>query len=644
MTRRTVMWLLALAIALAGLVAPPARADGAVEIDVNSLTPQVLDLSKPDQRVTLTGTLRNDSDQPIGNVSVHFWRATEPLTDHDELEQALTSEPQDPLGRRLPEGTEDPGNYQYVGDLAPSSAVDFTVSATVADLTLESDGYAYRLGAHARGNLPTGERVTVARARVLAVASQSPLPVTTVVKLAPPPSLLDGTDFQDDSLASQLTDDLEQLLAAAEQPGMQVLLDPSLLVELDALAGEHTVAGQPAPANPGAKRFRERIDALIADGRVLRLPFGNPDLPRLYAAADLGKFETALSWPKTALDAAGLDAVAQLPLAADLGNYASQDLALILGMHGYKTIFGDNVQASGIIKDTKQAVKAKVFRVTDPQLPGIPPGNTTSAAQIQGRRLTEELLSPSRTVHLVRSASQIAAGSPIPKLEQTSDLPEVRSPARFEDAPATAATWPLLTAELDDLFGEAHLLEELTSTDRGTANATIASRAASGSFATQEQALAFMQATPVEQLDVDQIGLSVPGQVVVGSDTNFFPVTINNPLSVAITVRVSFTSDALNRLSVATSDPVTITPGEHRTINVTTSTRSNGVVTVRAQLETTAGTRLGTQVPVEITATGLGRVGWIIIMISGAVVLGGTFLRIRAVRRERSRENREQQR
>lgn len=638
------MWLLALAIALANLVTPPARAEGVVEIDIHSLTPQILDLSKPDQRVTLTGTLRNDSDQPIGNVSVHFWRAPDPLKDHDELEQALTSEPQDPLGRRLPEGTEDPGNYQYVGDLAPGAAVDFTVSATVADLTLASDGYAYRLGAHARGNLPTGERVTVARARTLAVASQNPLPVTTVVKLAPKPSLLSDTDFQDDSLVSQLTGDLEQLLAAAEQPGTLVLLDPSLLVELDALASEHTIAGQPASANPVAKRLRERIDALIADGRVLRLPFGNPDLPRLYANADLEKFEGALSWPQTALDAAHLDTVAQLPLAADLGDYASQDLALILGLHGYGTIFGNNVQASGIIKDTKQIVKAKVFRVSDPQLPGIPPGNTTTAAQVQGRRLAEELLNPSRTVHLARSASEIATANLIPRLEYASGLPEVRSPARFEDPPAATPTWPLLTAELNDLFGEAHLLQELTGTDRAAVNATIASRAASGGFTSQEQALSFIQATPLEQLDIDQIGLSLPGQVVVGSDTNFFPVTINNPLSVAITVRVSFTSDALNRLSVTTSDPVTIAPGEHRTINVTTSTRSNGVVTVRAQLETTVGTRLGPQVPVEITATGLGRVGWIIIMISGAVVLGGTFLRIRAVRRERSRENREQQR
>jgi len=47
-------------------------------------------------------------------------------------------------------------------------------------------------------------------------------------------------------------------------------------------------------------------------------------------------------------------------------------------------------------------------------------------------------------------------------------------------------------------------------------------------------------------------------------------------------------------------------------------------------------TILGAPVPIEITATDFGRVGWIIILVSGAVVVGGTALRIRAVQRERA--------
>lgn len=636
------MWLLVLATAFMGLFTVPAKADGAVEIDIATLSPQLLDLSQPDQRITLTGTIRNNSDRAISSTSVHFWRSSKPLTDHDELEQTLTSEPNDPRGQRLRENPEDPGNHQDVGDLAPGASVDFTISTTVRDLALASGGGAYLLGVQARGALPTGGRQTVGRARVLAVAAKNPLPVTTIVKLAPRPTLLSDTNFQDASLQDQLTGELEQLLLAAEQPGTQVLLDPSLLMELRTLEGEHTVAGQPATPSSVAGRFRERIESLIAEGRVMRLPFGNPDLARLHAAGSLTEFEAALAWPKNALSASGLTAVEQLPLVADLGDNASQDLALILGLHGYKTIFGNNIQSSGSLEDNRHSMRVGVLRVADPRLPGIAPGDTTTPAQVQGRRLAEGLLGSSPPVHLVRSASEIADAQPIPRLEQAVGLPEVPTTARFDESPATVVTWPKLSAELAELFGEANLLQELTGTDRTTVNATVASRAASGSFTSEEQALAYIRATPIEQLDVNAITLSVTSQVVVGSDKNYFPVTIKNPLPVAITVQVRFTSDALNRLSVATSEKVTIGPGESPTINVTTSTRSNGVVTVKAQLETVAGTRFGPQIPVEITATGLGRVGWIIIIISGAVVLGGTFLRIRAVRRERSRERREQ--
>lgn len=192
------------------------------------------------------------------------------------------------------------------------------------------------------------------------------------------------------------------------------------------------------------------------------------------------------------------------------------------------------------------------------------------------------------------------------------------------------------------MFLEAQLLQELTGTDRSALNAAVAVRSSSANFTTQAEALAYLNATPVEQLDAEKVRLSVPSQVVMGSDTNYFPATVHNPLDVPVTVQVLFTSDAQKRLTVLPSELVTLAPGEHRTVNLTTETTANGVVLVRGQLATEQGTRFGTEVPVEITATGLGRVGWIIIIISGAVVLGGTFLRIRAVQRERAKVNSEQ--
>jgi hypothetical protein len=82
--------------------------------------------------------------------------------------------------------------------------------------------------------------------------------------------------------------------------------------------------------------------------------------------------------------------------------------------------------------------------------------------------------------------------------------------------------------------------------------------------------------------------------------------------------------------------PVTVGPGESATVDITPEATANGVTLVHARLTTLDGAPLGAPVAIEITATDFGRVGWIIIVASGAVVVGGSALRIRAVQRERA--------
>ncbi|MFV0428115.1 MAG: DUF6049 family protein, partial [Arachnia sp.] len=125
-------------------------------------------------------------------------------------------------------------------------------------------------------------------------------------------------------------------------------------------------------------------------------------------------------------------------------------------------------------------------------------------------------------------------------------------------------------------------------------------------------------------------------QFVMGSRTNEFPVTVTNGIELPVTVRIAFTSDSPQRIDVPTTDLVTVQPGEKLTVNIAPEAASNSVVVVSAQLETAHGQPVGDEREIEITATDLGRVGWVIIVASGMVVLGGTFLRIRAVRRERA--------
>ena len=420
--------MLLLAAVAVGFVATPSRADGNLDVNIESLSPQLLDQSQPDQRITMTGTVRNNTDQAVENASVHFWRSTRAITEHDELVQALTSEPSQPPGKRVTNSKE---NYQELGDLAPGASVKFTVTATIGELALASKtDSVHMLGVQVRSNSTRQDPVTVGRGRVFAVAAKKPLQVSTVVKLATRPTLLDGTDFQDNSLESRLVGELSDLLAAAEKPGVYTLLDPSLLVEAQALAGEHTVAGQAAPPSEAASNFVKRINDLISTGRVMRLPFGNPDLARLHAAGDLKGFEAALGWSETALEAADLGAIADAPLAADLGGNDSQDLTLTLALHGFRKVFGNNFTSSGEITTTNHSVRAHALRVSSTDLPGIGPGSTLTDAQISGRRLAEELLGGSPPIHMVREVANISRADLLAGAETIAGVPEPSDQAR----------------------------------------------------------------------------------------------------------------------------------------------------------------------------------------------------------------------
>ena len=634
-------WMLLLAAIAVGIVATPSRANEPVDVSIDSLTPQMLDRSQPDQLITITGTVRNTTDQVVENASVHFWHSTKPITEHAELEQVLTPGATQPQGSRVTNSKE---NYQDLGELSPGASVKFTVSATTKDLALSSKTDAvYLFGALVRSNSSTQGPMNVGRGRAFAVATKKPLQVSTIVKLTARPTLLDNTDFQDNSLESRLVGELSKLLEAAEKPETYTLLDPSLLVEAQVLAGEHTVAGQAAAPSETASNFVSRIKSLISTGRVMRLPFGNPNLARLHAAGDLSGFEAALGWSETALQASGLEqTISNAPLVADLNENDSQDLALTLALHGFQKVFGNNFISSGEISTTNHDLKAHALRISPMDLPGISPGNTFTGAQISGRRLAEGLLGGNPTIHMIREAKDITRAELLAGSETPAPLPEPSGQARYEVPKEQTTSWPKLRSQVQGIFDSTQLLEELTGTDRTALNATIAARAFNSAFQSEQEAMDFVSATPSEKLAPSAIRLSAASQFVMGSETNNFPVTISNPLPITVKVRVQFVSDSPNRIRVAPSDLVTLGPGEHRTVSISPSTTSNGVVTVRAQLTTEQGTAFGSVVPVEITATGLGRVGWIIIVISGAVVGGGTFLRIRAVQRERARESREQ--
>jgi len=124
-----------------------------------------------------------------------------------------------------------------------------------------------------------------------------------------------GTDdqqtpvFADDDLAAELAPGgrLEQLVSLGSQLPVTWVIDPDLLASVDAMTGNYrvksgdtTVAGKNQDV---AKKWLTSLEAAVSDGKVVALPFADPDLASI---AHRGKnVSGTLSHLQTATEAAG---------------------------------------------------------------------------------------------------------------------------------------------------------------------------------------------------------------------------------------------------------------------------------------------------------------------------------------------------
>ena len=124
---------------------------------------------------------------------------------------------------------------------------------------------------------------------------------------------------------------------------------------------------------------------------------------------------------------------------------------------------------------------------------------------------------------------------------------------------------------------------------------------------------------------------------MLSSSSNSLPATITNHLDQAVTVRIAFVSENPQRLSVPETPDITVPAGETVTAEFTAHAHTNGSVNVTAHLETPQGRPIGASQQITLRATSFGRVGWIIVILSGVVFMGATAIRIRQVQREHGR-------
>jgi len=623
--------LVALVLLIPVLTLTPATAHaegpGLIDVTITANSAPVLDLSKPDQVVELSGVIINTSTARVQLTAVNFWTSSTPITSGTELDATLNSPAANPIGARTPPFSVESGHAQLINEgawFSPAERAEFRVSATVGELGFTTDGAAYLVGVHVRGVTEgSGGNETVGRGRILVAATSDPLASSQVVELAAGPQRTPDGDFTDDSLTAALTSDLDELLAVAEDSDTTVLLDPMLLMDVRALAEDHTVDGVAEPPVEEAAEWAARMEAVIRDGGVFRLPWSNIDLPRARA---VGHLEDAVGWADDALTDPELRA---LPLAADLGASANFQVARELSRLGFSMALARNTSGGSI-------GALRVVRLSEPDAEGMGPGGSDTSAQQLGRRVAAEVVSEDPPTYLARTAEDARIIATLGDGRTVEPIVSDDGPTTFtptQDAPR----WDKLASRIEALIADTAFRKDLTGNDDLPQLERVAAVAMSSGFTTEAAALDWLSSGSVTVADPEKITISAAGEFVMASRSNTFPVTITNDLDVPVTLRMVFDSDSPQRIRVPATEFVTIEAGENRVVTLNPEASSNSVVNIEGSMETQGGERFGATVNIEITATQLGRVGWIIIIVSGAVVLGGTVWRIRAVQSERSK-------
>ncbi|MEE1749034.1 DUF6049 family protein [Streptomyces sp. JV184] len=320
--RRTAALIIGAPLVAALLAVPAAQAgtgkahtgSGTVDVSLNTLSP-----SAPVKGDTLTvsGTVTNRGRDTIKAATVDL-RVGPKLLGRTEIDTAarrtgyaLGSDPA-ALG----------GKYTVkIAKLPTGISQDFTLSVPVGKLGLGDDGV-YQLGVSLSGQtsrapypqvlgiertfLPWQEEERDSRTKVTYLW---PLIASAHVTAET------GTDdqqtpvFADDDLAAELAPGgrLEQLVSLGSQLPVTWVIDPDLLASVDAMTGNYRVkSGDTTVAGTNqavAKKWLTALEAAVSDGKVVALPFADPDLASI---AHRGKnVSGTLSHLQTATEVAG---------------------------------------------------------------------------------------------------------------------------------------------------------------------------------------------------------------------------------------------------------------------------------------------------------------------------------------------------
>ncbi|MEW1892092.1 MULTISPECIES: DUF6049 family protein [unclassified Streptomyces] len=309
---------------LAGAAAPSARADAPAKAPTGSSTVSVsldeITPSAPEKGDTLriSGTLTNKGKETVTDAQVDL-RVGPRLFSRTAIDAAARRTGYLPGTDPYPIG----GKYTVeIDKLRSGISQDFTLSVPVSKLDLGDDGV-YQLGVSLSGRTShtvydqvLGIKRTFLpwqdgdRDSKIGLSYLWPLIASAHLTAETGSDEQQTPVFADDDLAAEIAPGgrLEQMVSLGSRLPVTWVIDPDLLASVDAMtkpyrvkSGDTTVAGTNQDV---AKKWLTSLEAAVSEGKVVALPFGDPDLASI---AHRGKnVSGTLSHLQTASEVAGM--------------------------------------------------------------------------------------------------------------------------------------------------------------------------------------------------------------------------------------------------------------------------------------------------------------------------------------------------
>ncbi|MGH3473177.1 MAG: DUF6049 family protein [Nocardioidaceae bacterium] len=662
----------AVAAADAGATSPAAATgfdSPDLEVTIHSVQPLTLTRGKP---LRITGHVTNDGIDTWTAAQVYLVMSPVPATTPSQLAAMSTIAQYEATESRVYAY----GLFDQIGDLPPGATTPYHVSVPYGDLPMSGAVGVYHIGVIVLATAPDGTRTadpltrsdttvpllpkTTAHLNDVGVVTL--LPITSPIHRGP-----DGA-FLDDDLAAKLEPGgrLWNLLDYALQmptATLQVAIDPALLSAVQEMSRGYLVRsiGQiesGAPGSQGAGRaaataWLSDLDKLIPTQNVVLLPWGNPDVNSLARSRMTGVIQAAIEASRHYATAHHLTT----PVAVWQQDGNTTRRAIMLSK-----------RAGATMQIVSQRCLTKLAPPSGeeftPSLVKVPTkageiAVVAASSRLGGQRLTPDTTPLELRQNALAEATVRALAKPGPASPAVAGLPFAWNPGPPTEAIASAFAFPTLIG--DTLVGalaghrvayngpiklrgntpplSPSLIESIvTLRNQGETFAGMLTQptmvrdrlhrdlAAASSVAWKWQPDLGVSVTGLEAravtAEINKVTVTGPPFVAMSSDSGSFPLTVTNGLTRSVTVQVRVIPEN-PALRIPPLSNVTVVPGQHRDLEVTSVASGSGLTAVRARLTTPSGRAFGVPWKFEVRATQIGLIIWIVMGV-GALILFGT--------------------